>query len=405
MSKDVLMKEIPGGITAPKGFFASGIYAGIKRTNKLDLAIIYSERDAIVAGTFTTNKVKAPPVIFTEKQIKKGMARAVVVNSGNANACTGAQGMKDAREMSVLTADALLIDKDLVCVSSTGVIGETLPMDKIRQAVKVAANAINPHGGKDAAIAIMTTDTFPKEVAVRGRVGGKTITVGGMAKGSGMIHPDMATMLAFISTDAAIDRGSLRKIVSKEVNQSFNKITVDGDTSTNDMVLCMANGMAGNSPLDNKELAQFQKMIGHVCHSLAMMIARDGEGATKLVEIRVRRAKSEKDAEKVGFAVANSSLVKTALFAGDPNWGRIMAAIGYSGADIREERISVSFDKVKMVRNGIGLGKEIEKKVAEVMKNKEYMITVDLNVGSYETSVWTTDLSYDYVKINVAYRS
>jgi len=220
-----------------------------------------------------------------------------------------------------------------------------------------------------------------------------------------MIHPDMATMLAFISTDAAIDRGALKKILSKEVNQSFNKITVDGDTSTNDMVLCMANGMAGNSPFDNKDLAQFQKMIGHVCRSLAMMIARDGEGATKLVEILVRRAKSEKDAEKVGFAVANSSLVKTALFAGDPNWGRIMAAIGYSGANIREERISISFDKVKMVKNGLGLGKEIEKKVAEVMKNKEYMITIDLNVGSCETSVWTTDLTYDYVKINVAYRS
>lgn len=399
------MKEIPGGITAPKGFFASGIYAGIKRTNKLDLAIIYSEKDATVAGTFTTNKVKAPPVILTEKQVRKGRARAVIVNSGNANACTGAQGMKDAKEMAALTADALFIDQDLVCVSSTGVIGERLPMNKIRSSIKLSANSISPDGGKDAAVAIMTTDTFPKEVAVRGRVGGKTVTVGGMAKGSGMIHPNMATMLAFISTDAAIDRGKLKKILSKEVSQSFNKITVDGDTSTNDMVLCMANGMAGNDQLDNKELALFQKMIGHVCRSLAMMIARDGEGATKLVEIRVRRAKSEKDAEKAGFAVANSNLVKTALFAGDPNWGRIMAAIGYSGADVREERISISFDKVKMVKNGLGLGKEIEKKVAEVMKNKEYMITIDLNVGSCETSVWTTDLSYDYVKINVAYRS
>ena len=399
------MKEIPAGITAPKGFFASGIYAGIKRTNKLDLAIIYSERDATVAGTFTRNKVKAPPVILTEKQIRNGRARAVIVNSGNANACTGSQGMKDANEMAELTADALFIDKDLVCVSSTGVIGELLPMSRIKSSVKLAANSISPDGGRDAAIAIMTTDTFPKEVAVRGRVGGKTITVGGIAKGSGMIHPDMATMLAFISTDAAIDRGALKKILSKEVNQSFNKITVDGDTSTNDMVLCMANGMAGNSPFDNKDLAQFQKMIGHVCRSLALMITKDGEGATKLVEILVRRAKSEKDAEKVGFAVANSSLVKTALFAGDPNWGRIMAAICYSGANIREERISISFDKVKMVKNGLGLGKEIENKVAEVMKNKEYMITIDLNVGSSETSIWTTDLSYDYVKINVAYRS
>lgn len=399
------MKEIPGGITSPKGFFASGIYAGIKRTTKLDLALIYSERDAVVAGTFTTNKVKAPPVIYTEKIVKKGKARAVIVNSGNANACTGGQGMKDAREMAELAADALLIDRDLVCVSSTGVIGELLPMIRIKSSIKLAAESISPDGGRDAAVAIMTTDTFPKEIAVRGRINGKTITVGGIAKGSGMIHPDMATMLAFISTDAAIDRNTLKRIVSAEVNRSFNKITVDGDTSTNDMVLCMANGMAGNDPLDRKGLLQFQMMIGHVCRSLALMIVRDGEGATRFVEIRVKRAKSDKDAEKVAFAVANSSLVKTALFAGDPNWGRIMAAIGYAGADIREERISVSFDKVKMVGNGIGLGKEAEQKVAGVMKNREYVVTIDLNVGRSDATVWTTDLSYDYVKINVAYRS
>ncbi|MEK6583452.1 MAG: bifunctional glutamate N-acetyltransferase/amino-acid acetyltransferase ArgJ [Nitrospirota bacterium] len=399
------MKEIPGGITAPRGFLAAGIYAGIKRTNKLDLAIIYSEIDAVVAGTFTTNKVKAPPVILTERQIKKGITRAVVINSGNANACTGPQGMKDAVEMVELTADALLINKSLVCVSSTGVIGETLPMDKIRPAIRQAADSINPEGGKDAAAAIMTTDTFPKAVAVRGRIGGKTVTVGGIAKGSGMIYPNMATMLAFISTDVAIDRSTLKKVLKKAVDHSFNKITVDGDTSTNDMVLCMANGMAGNSPLDDQDLLQFQEMIGHVCRTLAKMIVKDGEGATKLVEIRVRRARSDKDAEKVGFAVANSSLVKTAFFAGDPNWGRIMAAIGYSGANIREDRISISFDKVKMVKKGIGTGKEVEKKVAGVMQHKEYTITIDLNVGSSETSVWTTDLSYDYVKINVAYRS
>ncbi len=399
------MKQIPGGITAPKGFLATGIYAGIKRTSKLDLAIIYSEKDAVVAGTFTTNKVKAPPVVLTKKQIKKGLTRAVVVNSGNANACTGTQGMKDAQEMIQLTADALLIDKGMVCVSSTGVIGELLPMDRIRPAIKLAAEGINPNGGKAAAAAIMTTDTFPKEVAVRGRIGGKTVTVGGIAKGSGMIYPNMATMLAFISTDVVINRADLNKIVKQAVDQSFNKITVDGDTSTNDMVLCMANGMAENILLDDKELALFQEMIGYVCRSLAKMIVKDGEGATKFVEIRIRRAKSDKDAEKVGFAVANSSLVKTALFAGDPNWGRIMAAIGYSGADVREGHISISFDKVKMVRNGIGIGKEVEKKVADVMKKKEYRITIDLNIGSSETSVWTTDLSYDYVKINVAYRS
>ncbi|MBI5756818.1 MAG: bifunctional glutamate N-acetyltransferase/amino-acid acetyltransferase ArgJ [Nitrospirae bacterium] len=399
------MKEIPGGITAPKGFLASGVYAGIKRNKKLDLALIYSERDAVMVGAFTTSKVKAAPVILTQRQVRRGIARAVIVNSGNANACTGKPGMEDAIEMAEMTARALSINKNLVCVASTGVIGEPLPMERIRPAIKMASEGISADGGKDAAAAIMTTDTFPKEVAVRGKIGGEMVTIGGIAKGSGMIYPRMATMLAFIATDAVIDRESLNKIFSKAVGGSFNKITVDGDTSTNDMVLCMANGMAGNCRLDEKGLVQFQGMLEHVCGRLSKMIVKDGEGATRLVEIRVRGAKNSMDAEKVAFAAANSNLVKTALFAGDPNWGRRMAAIGYSGAHVREDRIIISFNKVVMVRNGTGMGKEVERKVAEVMSNKEYSITIDLNVGNAETSVWTSDLSYDYVKINVAYRS
>ena len=399
------MKEISGGITAPKGFLASGIYAGIKRNKKLDLAVLYSERDAVAVGVFTMNRVKAAPVILTQRQIRSGAARAVIVNSGNANACTGKRGMSDAREMAGLTADALGIDKRLVCVASTGVIGEPLPMERIMPAIKPGVDGLSEKGGGDAALAIMTTDTFPKEAAVSGKIGGRTVTLGGIAKGSGMIAPRMATMLAFISTDAVIGREALTGIFKNAADCTFNKITVDGDTSTNDMALCLANGMAGNRSLEGKGLRQFEEMLDHVCTKLSRMIVMDGEGATKLVEVRVMGARGRRDAEKVGFAVANSSLVKTALFACDPNWGRIMAAIGYSGAYVREEGISVSFDKVQLVRNGAGLGKEIEKKVVEVMRQREYAITIDLKAGSAGAMVLTTDLTYDYVKINVAYRS
>lgn len=399
------MKEISGGITAPKGFLASGVYAGIKRNKKLDLAILYSEKDAVAVGVFTTNSVKAAPVILAQRQIRSGAARAVIVNSGNANACTGKQGMSDAREMAGLTAAALGIDKRLVYVASTGVIGESLPMERIRLAIKPGVDGLSDEGGGDAALAIMTTDTFPKEVAVSGKIGGKTVTIGGIAKGSGMIAPNMATMLGFISTDALIGREALTGIFKSAAERTFNKITVDGDTSTNDMVLCLANGMAGNRSLEGKGLQQFGEMLDSVCERLSRMIVMDGEGATKLVEVRVKGAKSRKDAEKVGFAVANSSLVKTALFACDPNWGRIMAAIGYSGASVRGEGISVSFDNVQLVRNGVGLGKEIEKKVVEVMRRREYAITIDLNRGPAGATILTTDLTYDYVKINMAYRS
>lgn len=394
-----------GGITSPKGFLASGIYAGIKRTERLDLSVIYSERDAAAAGVFTTNKVKAPPLHVTEQHIKKGIARALVVNSGNANACTGKKGMADAEEMAMLTAEALSIEKGRVYVSSTGVIGEPLPMEKIRPAIYTAVESLSREGGNNAAAAIMTTDTFAKKIAVRGRLGNTMVTVGGIAKGSGMIHPKMATMLAFITTDALIDKRTLSGVFKRSVEKSFNKITVDGDTSTNDMAICLANGMAQNSVLEGKGLDGFQKMLDYVCCALARMIVKDGEGATKLVDIRVKGAKTIADAEKVGFSVANSNLVKTALFAGDPNWGRIMAAIGYSGANFTEENISITFDKINFVRKGVGRGKDIEKKVAEVMHRSEYTITIDLNAGQSEATVLTTDLSYDYVKINVAYRS
>jgi len=399
------MKEVSGGITAPIGFLASGVYAGIKRNKKLDLALIYSEREAIATGVFTVNRVKAAPVIVTRNQIRRGVLQAIIANSGNANACTGRAGMDDAEEMVELTARALSIDKRLVGVASTGVIGALLPMDRIRPAIDVAVGALGASGGRDAAEAIMTTDTFPKEFALQGKIGGKRVTVGGIAKGSGMIHPHMATMLAFITTDAKIERKVLEELFKNAVDRSFNRITVDGDTSTNDMALCLANGMAGNAPLEGRDMERFQVMLHRVCSELARMIVRDGEGATRLVEIFVRGAKSVKDADRVGRAVANSMLVKTAIYASDPNWGRIMAAIGYSGAYIREENIAISFDGVALVKRGVGLGSPAEEKVAEVMKKREYTITIDLNVGDKDSRVLTTDLSYDYVKINVAYRS
>ena len=295
------MKEISGGITAPKGFLASGIYAGIKRNKKLDLALLYSEKEAVAAGVFTTNKVKAAPVTLTQRQIRSGAVRAVIVNSGNANACTGKQGVSDAREMAGLFADALGIDKRLVCVASTGVIGEPLPMERIRPAIKQGVDGLSERGGGDAALAIMTTDTFPKETAVSGEIGGKRVTIGGIAKGSGMIAPNMATMLAFISTDAVIGREALTRIFKNAADQTFNKITVDGDTSTNDMALCLANGMAGNRSLEGKGLQQFEEMLNYVCTKLSRMIVMDGEGATKLVEGRGMGARSRRDAEEGGF--------------------------------------------------------------------------------------------------------
>jgi len=399
------MEEIGGGVTAPEGFLASGIASGIKRNNKLDLALIYSRRDAIVTGVFTTNRVKAPPVILTQRQIRGRFARAIIINSGNANACTGKEGMTHAKEMVSLTAKALSIDKRLVCVASTGVIGQPLPMEKIRPAISTAVNMLSVDGSPDAARAIMTTDTFPKEYAMRAVLGGRPVTIGGIAKGSGMICPKMATMLAFITTDAVIDYNSLNRIFREAVEKSFNKITVDGDRSTNDMVLCLANGSANNTILSGKDMERFASMMEKVCFNLAKMIVKDGEGATKLVRINVKGARRKIDAERVAYGVANSNLVKTAFYACDPNWGRIMAAIGYSGAYVRENKINIAFNDVLLVRGGICPDRSIEERVKEIMKAGEYEITIDLGVGDKETFILTSDLSTEYVRINAEYRS
>ena len=399
------MKELSGGITAVTGFLASGIYAGIKKVEKKDLALIFSEKPCAAAGLFTKNEVKGAPVIISQRNSKKGVGQAIVANSGNSNACTGKQGIKDAEETAVLTAKALNIKPNLVCVASTGVIGEPLPMEKIRNCIADAALKLSKEGGRDAAEAIMTTDTFLKEKAVQIDIGGKTVTIGGIAKGSGMIYPNMATMLSFIATDAKIASRDLKSALKAAVDKSFNMTTVDGDTSTSDMVICLANGMSGVSITKGKGLKAFQEALTYICTELAKMIVKDGEGATKFVEIKVKGAKTFNDAKKIGMAIANSNLVKTALFASDANWGRIMAAIGYSGVKVNTDKIDLFFNNIKMVGNGIGLGIDAEREATEVLKQKEFAITVDMRLGKAEAAVWTCDFSYDYVRINAAYRT
>ena len=399
------MKELSGGITAVTGFLASGIYAGIKKVEKKDLALIFSEKPCTAAGLFTKNEVKGAPVIISQRNIKKGIGQAIIANSGNSNVCTGKQGIKDAEEMAALTAKALNIKPNLVCIASTGVIGEPLPMEKIRKGISDSALSLRRDGGRDAAEAIMTTDTFVKEKAVQIDFGGKAVTIGGIAKGSGMIYPNMATMLSFIATDAKITSMDLKSALKAVVDKSFNMTTVDGDMSTSDMVICLANGMSGVGITKNRGYKDFQDGLNYVCAELAKMIVKDGEGATKFVEIRVKGAKTFNDAKKIGMAIANSNLVKTALFASDANWGRIMAAIGYSGVKVNADKIDLFFNNVKMVGNGIGLGIDTEREATEVLKKREFAIIVNLRLGKAEATVWTCDFSYDYVKINAEYRT
>jgi len=401
------------GINSPllfvPGFKAAGISCGIKRGGKKDLALIYSEVPATVAGVFTTNTVKAAPVIIDAERIKRGFCQAIIINSGNANACTGKRGLKDAREMVELTEKALGIKRGLAFVSSTGVIGEFLPMDKIKQGILTLNSELRTpnsvHGWQDAAEAIMTTDTFPKIAMEKGRVGGREVTILGIAKGAGMICPDMATMLAFLSTDVAIEQKTLQAALKTAVDNSFNCITVDGDTSTNDTVLILANGMAGNKQLTahSSQLTVFYEMLEKVCLKLAHLIVRDGEGATKFLGFSVKGARTERDAECVARTVANSLLVKTAFFGEDANWGRIMAAIGRSGVKVDQARIDISFNGVPVVRKGIGTGRDGD--ASRVIKEKDIIVTIDLGLGKKDATIWTTDLSYDYVKVNAGYRS
>ena len=395
------------GLTAPLGFQAAGIHCGIKKPNQLDLALCVSDATGPIAGVFTKNRVVAAPVLLDRYHLRFRRGRAIIVNSGNANACTGEQGLLSAKAMARAVAEHLSIPVHQVFVGSTGVIGRVLPIERITAAVPTLIARLNISGGDQAARAILTTDLRPKTVARQARIGGRVVTIGGMAKGSGMIHPNMATMLAYLTTDVAIAPAALQAALKSAVDQSFNCITVDGDTSTNDTVLCLANGLAKNRPIqqDTKPYRDFERLLTDAARELALMICRDGEGVTKVVTIQVQGAATIAAAKQVAATIATSNLVKTAFFGEDANWGRIMAALGRSGVTIDPGKVTVRFDDIVMVQRGIGMGLEAEQKIAQVFKQKEFTVTVQLGQGEARAHMWTTDLSYDYIRINASYRS
>jgi len=396
----------PKNFSVP-GYKVWGIHCGIKKTDKKDLALIMSDREAAIAGVFTKNRVKAAPVVLGMARVGSGKGQVIVANSGCANACTGRQGLADAKATAEAAGQELGVKADLVFVASTGVIGEPLPMLKVKNGIATAAGLLSPTGWGQAAEAIMTTDITPKVSAVQAEIGGKTITLAGIAKGSGMIHPDMATMLCFIVTDASVPAPLLRKMLLASTERSFNSITVDGDTSTNDMVLVMANGAAGNKrpAPGSKDAKKLQACLDAVMKALALQIVKDGEGATKFVEIAVHGAKNPGEAKRAAMSIARSSLVKTALFGEDANWGRIMAVLGSCGVDMDETRTDIFFGKTKLVERGIAAGKQAEKEATTALKQREVHLAVDLHKGKGEFTAWTCDLTYEYVKINAAYRS
>ena len=402
------MEIFEGGVTSAKGFKASGVFAGLKKARK-DMAMIVSECEAVAAGTYTTNKVKAAPVLWDMKLTGQGKARAVVVNSGNANACTGEQGLKDAEEMASYAAGLLSTEKELVLVASTGVIGANLDMAKIKKGEELLVQSLSDDW-KDAAQAILTTDTFAKTAACSVEIGGKTVTIGGMSKGSGMIHPNMATTLSFITTDAAISHDVLQSLLGKTVDDTYNMISVDGDTSTNDSVLVLANGMAGNAEIrkGSAEEAVFEEAFRYVLGTFARMIARDGEGATRFIEMTVKGARTKEDAKTLARSVVSSSLVKAAFFGSDANWGRILCAMGYSGADFDPDIVDLSFVSPKGSIEVLSGGQPVpfdEDKAKEILLEKEVGAVADCHQGDGEASAWGCDLTYDYVKINGDYRS
>jgi len=391
-----------------KGFHTSAVAAGIKYTGRLDLGLIYSEVPAVTAGVFTTNQVKAAPVLLDMERLKQGRSQAILVNSGSANACTGEQGMKVALETSAMVAHLLQIPEEMVQVSSTGVIGEQLNVEAFSENMDKLVDGLSGDNFEQVARAIMTTDTVPKTVKKKVTIGGTDVSFMGMAKGAGMIMPNMATMLCFILTDAQIAFSELHQALRESVARTFNRITIDGDTSTNDMVLVMANGTAGNPWIDQedqKDLQEFKQVLESILRDLALQIVADGEGATKTITIRVCGAKEDSEAELMARTVANSSLVKTAFFGEDANWGRIIAAMGRSGVRFDPDKVDIAFGDVVLVKDGVGLGLDIEAQATELLKEKEITVSIDLKDGHGCEEVYTCDLSIDYVKINADYRS
>jgi len=387
------------------GFRFAGIAAGIKRTGKKDLGLIVSEAPAAVAGVFTRNLVKAAPVLLDQTRIQSGKCRAVIANSGNANCCTGNQGLMDAESMAKKTADTLGIPEEMTLVASTGVIGEPMPMKIILPAISGLVDALGPTGVAAFAEAIMTTDTVPKAAYRKVVIGEKPVTVVGIVKGAGMIRPDMATMLCFICSDIQAPANRLQSMLTTATQESFNRITIDGDTSTNDTVLLMANGLSGVTLETAESMDHFCELLTELMTDLAKEVVRDGEGVTKLVTVRVNGAVSPEAARTVADTVGQSSLVKTAFFGEDANWGRILGAIGRAGVPVDPDRIDVYFGDIQMVRNGVGCGKDVEAAATEVLRTSEFTVTINLNQGNATASVITCDLSVEYVKINADYRT
>jgi glutamate N-acetyltransferase/amino-acid N-acetyltransferase len=391
-----------------QGFKAAAVNSGIRGKDRLDLALIVSDKPAVVAGVFTTSLVKAAPVLLDMERCRTGKAQAILVNSGIANACTGEEGMRLARLTTAMAADALNIAPELVQVCSTGIIGQQLELACFQRGIPKAAQSLATDGLAEVASAIMTTDTVRKIAARTVLVEGKPVKLVGMAKGAGMIMPNMATMLSFILTDAKIEHDLLQSILRKVAVKTFNAITVDGDTSTNDTVLVLANGLAEHLPLAEERpeaLDAFAAALEDLCQELALMIVRDGEGATKLVTVRVQGAATEAQADQAARTVANSNLVKTAFFGEDANWGRIIAAVGRSGSQFDQHQVDIAFDDVLMVKHGLSQGAEVEGRATAVLKKPEFMVIIDLHAGKMSKDIYTCDFSYDYVKINADYRS
>ena len=397
MKKDI-------GYSIP-GFTASAVSAGLKKGGLLDLCLIFSQRQAVVAGMFTTNRVKAAPVLLSQKRIKTGFARAVLANSGCANACTGEQGLRNAIQTTEMLSHRLDIDPDEILVASTGVIGAHLPVHRFQRALPALVRDLSPSGFESVAQALMTTDSFPKVSYFEGTAGGVPFHLLGIAKGAGMIMPDMATMLSILVSDISIDYQTLWPLFRSVTDSTFNRVTVDGETSTNDTVLIMANGAAGNSRLDATGIGELKKGLTSVMGELSYLIAKDGEGASKVVIIELMGAATDKDAHVAARTVSNSYLVKTAIFGQDPNWGRIMAALGRSGIMMEEHKVQISINGVAIVEGGLITSPEKENEAAEQMKNEEITISIHLNQGNFSDRMVTCDLTYDYIKINAEYRT
>ena len=407
------MKQVKGGVTAAKGFEAASTAAGIKYKDRTDMALVYSQVPCVAAGTFTTNVVKAAPVKWDQQVVKSGAkAQAVIVNSGIANACTGAEGFGYCKDTADAAAKALNISADGVLIGSTGVIGKQIPIDKLTAGIEALAGKKNDtlENGTEAAKAIMTTDTFPKELAVTIEVGGKTVTIGGMAKGSGMIHPNMCTMLSFVTTDAAISQELLLEALKADVEDTYNMISVDGDTSTNDTCLLLANGMAENTKITEKnaDYETFTKALRFVNETLAKQMAGDGEGATALFEVKVIGAETKEQAKILSKSVITSSLTKAAIYGHDANWGRILCAMGYSGAQFDPEKVDLFFEsaagKMQIIKDGVAVDYS-EEEATKILSEPAVTAIADIKMGAAQATAWGCDLTYDYVKINADYRS